>query len=49
MGTQMNRLIETIHLSTHNIGFGLEIKKLAFGKLTLTGALQYYVHNVIHK
>ena len=27
---QKNGLIETIHLSTHNIGFGWEIRKLIF-------------------
>ena len=30
MGAQKNRLIETVLLSTHNICFGLEIKKLLF-------------------
>ena len=31
LGAQKNRLIETVLLSTHNICFGLEIRKLIFG------------------
>ena len=27
LGAQKNRLIETVHLSTHNIGFGRGIRK----------------------
>ena len=30
MGAQKNRLIETVLLSTHNICFGWEIRKLNF-------------------
>ena len=30
LGAQKNRLIETVLLSTHNIGFGWEIRKLSF-------------------
>ena len=30
LGAQKNRLIETVLLSTHNICFGLEIKRLVF-------------------
>ena len=30
MGTQMNRLVETVLLSTHNICFACEIRKLFF-------------------
>ena len=30
LGTQNNRLIETVILSTHNICFGWEIRKIIF-------------------
>ena len=30
LGAQTNRLIETVLLSTHNIYFGLEIRKIIF-------------------
>ena len=40
MGAQKNRLIETVLLSTHNICFGLEIKKIIFQYTHLSGALQ---------
>ena len=36
LGSQKNRLIETVLLSTHNIGFGLEIRKLFFWYAILT-------------
>ena len=36
LGSQKNRLIETVLLSTHNIGFGLEIRKLFFWYTILT-------------
>ena len=39
MGTQKNRLTETILLSTHNIGFGCRIKILEHEKRSLSGAL----------
>ena len=35
----MNRLVETIQMSSRYIGFGKEIKKLAYLKRTLSGAL----------
>ena len=39
MGAQKNSLIETIRLSTHNICFGWEIKKIVFQYALLSGAL----------
>ena len=39
LGTQTNRLIETVLLSTHNICFGLEIKKIGFQYALLSGGL----------
>ena len=43
MGAQKNRLIETVLLSTHNICFGWEIRKLVFCYAFLTKGLQCYV------
>ena len=40
MGAQKNRLIEMVLLSTHNICFGLEIRKLLFGYALLTKGLR---------
>ena len=40
MGAQKNRLIETVLLSTHNIGFVLEIRISVYKNLRLTGGLQ---------
>ena len=43
LGAQKNRLIETDLLSTHNICFGLEIRKLNFDYAPLfKGQLQMY-------
>ena len=39
LGTQKNRLIETVLLSTHNICFGREIRKLNFRYTLLTKVL----------
>ena len=39
MGAQKNRLIETVLLSTHNICFGCEIRKLNFRYALLTKVL----------
>ena len=39
MGAKKNRLIETVLLSTHNIYFGLEIRKLNFRYALLTKVL----------
>ena len=39
LGVQKNRLIETVLLSTHNICFGLEIRKLNFWYTLLTKVL----------
>ena len=39
LGAQKNRLIETLHLSTHNIGFGCEIRKIVFNYTLLSGGL----------
>ena len=39
LGAQKNRLIETILLSTHNMCFGLEIRKLNFRYTLLTKVL----------
>ena len=39
LGAQKNRLIETGPLSTHNICFGWEIKKIDFHYTLLSGAL----------
>ena len=44
-GAQKNRLIETVLLSTHNICFGLEIKKIIFQYALLSGGLAKYVRN----
>ena len=41
MGAQKNRLIETVLLSTHNICFGWEIKKIIFQYALLSGGLNY--------
>ena len=37
MGAQKNRLIETVLLSTHNICFTSEIRKLGFNLALLSG------------
>ena len=39
LGAQKNRLIETVLLSTHNICFGWEIRKLFFWYALLTRGL----------
>ena len=39
LGAQKNRLIETVLLSTHNICFGWEIRKLDFRYAVLTKVL----------
>ena len=39
LGAQKNRLIETVLLSTHNIWFGWEIKKIFFCYTPLTRVL----------
>ena len=39
MATHLNRLDETIPKSGHTIGFGVEIKNLAFWKLQLSVAV----------
>ena len=39
LGAQKNHLIETVLLSTHNICFGLEIRKLNFHYALLTQVL----------
>ena len=38
-GAQKNRLIKTVLLSTHNIGFGWEIRKISFCYALLSGGL----------
>ena len=43
MGAQKNRLIETVLLSTHNICFGWEIRKLTFHYTLLTKVLKHKV------
>ena len=45
MGSQKNRLIETVLLSTHNIRFGLEIK-LFFCYALLTKVLELSVDDL---
>ena len=48
LGAQKNRLIETVLLSTHNICFGWEIRKLNFCYALLTKVLYiciYTMHN----
>ena len=39
MGAQKNRLIKTVLLSTHNISFGLEMRKMIFSYTLLSGGL----------
>ena len=39
MGAQKNPLIETVLLSTYNICFGLEIRKIIFSFVLLSGGL----------
>ena len=46
MGAQKNRLIETVLLSTHNICFGKEIKKIVFQYSLLSGAL-YFLYPLV--
>ena len=41
VGTQKNRLTETILLSTHNIGFGGQIRILEHEKRSLSRAVDY--------
>ena len=45
MGTQKNRLIETFLLSTHNICFGLGIRKSFFDSKLLSGGLKFISSN----
>ena len=42
VGAQKNRLIETVLLSTHNICFGLDIRKIIFKYEVLFGGLENY-------
>ena len=42
LGAQKNRLIETVHLSTHNICFGQEIRKIFFDYSLLSIIWLYY-------
>ena len=50
MGTQKNRFIDTILLSTHNICFGWEIRKLFFRYAILTkGLLSYGLHGQVYE
>ena len=46
LGAQKNRLIETVLLSTHNICFGLETRKLIWVYTLLTKGLMLYFHQV---
>ena len=46
LDAQKNRLIETVLLSTHNICFGLEIRKLNFRYALLTNVLVRAIQNV---
>ena len=39
MGDEKNRLTETVLLSTHNLCFGLELRKLVFDSELLSGGL----------
>ena len=41
LGVQKNHLIETVLLSTHNIGFGWERIKIIFSYTLLSGGLNY--------
>ena len=41
LGAQKNRLIETVLLSTHNICFGCEIRKIFFCYALLTEGLKF--------
>ena len=41
LGAQKNRLIETVLLSTHNICFGWEIRKILFRYTLLTKGLAW--------
>ena len=43
MGAQMNRLIETVLLSTHNICFELEIRNFIFDYVLLSVGLHTYL------
>ena len=47
VGAQKNRLIETVLLSTHNICFGSEIKKIVFQYALLSGELSKAVQNIV--
>ena len=40
-GAQKNRLIETVLLSTHNICFDEEMRKMLFNYALLSGGMQY--------
>ena len=46
VGTHMNRLVETIHMSTHNIGFEEEIRKLSLRKIALSVSRAIIYHQV---
>ena len=50
MGAQKSRLIETVLLSTHNICFGWEIKKIIFQYTLLSGGLVpgIYMYHFTH-
>ena len=41
LGAQKNLFIETVLLSTHNICFGCEIRKIIFSHTLLSGGLSY--------
>ena len=47
LGAQKNRLIETVLLSTHNICFGWEIRKIIFSYLHISGSLDTFSAYVI--
>ena len=42
LGVQKNHLIETVLLSTHNIAFGWEIRKIFFVTLLTKGLIQWH-------
>ena len=43
LGAQKNRLIETVLLSTHNICFGFDIRKIDFRYALFTKVLEYVI------
>ena len=47
LGAQKNRLIETVLLSSHNICFGGEIKKIVFQYTLLSGGMFKILRNII--